>query len=406
MRAPGIFSAFSLLIALTVTAVPRTAVAAGASRHATAIDVRATDRGRISSSSHRLYGGAHLQRAAGEERPAADHRCSRRRSQGRAGCDRAAGGPGRWRDGPGLQLRFAEHRALLGDAARGREILGDGRGQTPLDHARSGQAGHPRSTGGKTRAGAHARGQKSSSVRDVRFDHGRLEDKIVVELSETARYRHSNPSSTRSVLVIEDAALPEGLARTLDVAAFGGLVRSVSSYANEGRQARGLDRRRALERGDERGHAQRDELVWSFFRPGSLPSSTTGVGTRRRGCASSAHGPRRGGAQRHPGDPRRLRECDAGAGRAHRGSGPGCGVHAGSARRSRHVTPAGASISTSRTPTSTTCCACSPTSAASTSSPPTTCRAPSRSACATCPGIRRSTSCSRPRASAWCGRAT
>jgi type IV pilus assembly protein PilQ len=287
MRASGIFSAFSLLIALTVTAVPRTAVAAGASRHATAIDVRATDRGgsarvaidftavptfsaRLEKSGRRLI----------IDVPDADLKGAPGAIVQRAGL---VGGvmAQAFSSGSRNTARFLV--TLLEDAKYSVTVEGK-RLLITLVPGKLGVLDQPVAKRAPARTPAV---QKSSSIRDVRFDHGRLEDKITIELSETARYRQSNPSSTRSLLVIEDAALPEGLARTLDVAAFGGFVRSVSSYTKkDGKREVLIDVERSSEVTSE-VVLNGANLVWSFYRPGSLPPSATGVG-RDGGAARRA----------------------------------------------------------------------------------------------------------------------
>jgi type IV pilus assembly protein PilQ len=127
----------------------------------------------------------------------------------------------------------------------------------------------------------------AARVNDVRFEHTKLEDKVIVELSESASFKQSSPSRERSLLVIEGATLPEGLVRTLDVSAFGGSLRSVSSYVN-GRGGRGvaIDVERSAEVKSE-VRQRGTTLVWSFYVPGSLPSSMTGV-ARDGGAARRA----------------------------------------------------------------------------------------------------------------------
>jgi type IV pilus assembly protein PilQ len=73
------------------------------------------------------------------------------------------------------------------------------------------------------------------TLRDVRFEHGNNQDRIVLELSAIPAYSQSARSATRSVLVLDDVALPAALARTLDVGAFGGVVHAISSYRKDGK---------------------------------------------------------------------------------------------------------------------------------------------------------------------------
>jgi type IV pilus assembly protein PilQ len=115
-------------------------------------------------------------------------------------------------------------------------------------------------------------------VEDVRFEHGTTEDRVLIRLSEPARFSQAAPDKARAVLLLEGARLPKQLARTLDVSAFGGFVASVSSYGRTGSADTvviEVERQRdAQSRVSRRGNT----LVWSFFKAGSLPSSITGVG--------------------------------------------------------------------------------------------------------------------------------
>jgi type IV pilus assembly protein PilQ len=288
MRASGIFSAFSLLIALTVTAVPRPAAASGASRHATAIDVRATDRGgsaqvAIDFTSVPTF-SARLEKNGRRlivDVPDADLKGAPGAIVRRAGL---VGGvmAQAFSSGPRKTARFLV--TLLEDAKYSVTV----EGKRLLITLVPGKMGILDQPVAKPAAPAPGRAvRQNTDVRDVRFDHGRLEDKIVIELSEAPRYRQSSPSATRSLLVIEDAELPEGLARTLDVAAFGGFVRSVSSYAKkDGKREVLIDVERSSEVTSE-VTLNGSNLVWSFYRPGSLPPSATGVG-RDGGAARRA----------------------------------------------------------------------------------------------------------------------
>ena len=113
-------------------------------------------------------------------------------------------------------------------------------------------------------------------VSDIRFEHTKLEDKVLVDLGNGAKYRQSGGTAGRSTLIIEGALLPEALVRKLDVSAFGGLVGAVSSYVDA------KTRNVVVEvESDARVATQiaknGSTLVWSFFKPGTLPSTRTGV---------------------------------------------------------------------------------------------------------------------------------
>lgn len=116
----------------------------------------------------------------------------------------------------------------------------------------------------------------SARISDLRFEHGKLEDKVLIDLSSGAKLRQSAAGRGRFMLVIEGAALPEALVRKLDVSAFGGLVSAVSSFVD----AKTGDV--IVEVEGEAGTVaqisrQGSGVVWSFYKPGTLPSTRTGV---------------------------------------------------------------------------------------------------------------------------------
>ncbi len=113
------------------------------------------------------------------------------------------------------------------------------------------------------------------AVADLKFAREPYRDVIAVDLDGRARFRHENGSKGRSTLIIRNATLPEALARTLDVGAFGGDVHAITSYVR-GRDvivevARDTRVTSSVER-----HGNR--LIWAFYEPGSLPSTVTGLG--------------------------------------------------------------------------------------------------------------------------------
>ncbi len=112
------------------------------------------------------------------------------------------------------------------------------------------------------------------SVKDVHYEYQKLRDQVLISLDGVPEYRQQNGADGRSSLILRRTKLPEGLMRTLDVTAFGGGVLSISSYPKNGNVVIDVDRSEDLtSRVERRG----DTLVWSFFKPGSLPASMTGV---------------------------------------------------------------------------------------------------------------------------------
>lgn len=113
-------------------------------------------------------------------------------------------------------------------------------------------------------------------VLDVRYEHEPGEDRVVIELSGQVKPRTSSRKGNSAELILAGAQIPDALERRLEVAAFGGPLGSVSSF--QGRDGGGVTvevekARDARSRVMVEGNA----IVWSFFRPGSLPASSTGV---------------------------------------------------------------------------------------------------------------------------------
>ncbi|WP_245678415.1 type IV pilus secretin PilQ [Chondromyces crocatus] len=69
-----------------------------------------------------------------------------------------------------------------------------------------------------------------ATVSDIRFDHRSGHDRIIVEMTAIPSFTQSSPAPGRLVLELKGARLPDRLQRTLDVGAFGGMVRSISSF--------------------------------------------------------------------------------------------------------------------------------------------------------------------------------
>ncbi len=72
-----------------------------------------------------------------------------------------------------------------------------------------------------------------ANLSKVRFEHGSAVDRVIVELSALPSYRHTTVSATRSILELRNVRVAEGLIRQLDVRAFGGNVRAISTYRHK-----------------------------------------------------------------------------------------------------------------------------------------------------------------------------
>jgi type IV pilus assembly protein PilQ len=119
-------------------------------------------------------------------------------------------------------------------------------------------------------------GQASAAgVTDVRYRKEARIEVIEIDLDGRASFRSEDASKGRSRLIVRDVRVPGALERKLDVASFGGDVQSVSTVA-EGRDVViEVERDPRLSSSVER---RGNRLVWTFFEPGTLPSTMTGVG--------------------------------------------------------------------------------------------------------------------------------
>lgn len=112
-------------------------------------------------------------------------------------------------------------------------------------------------------------------VSDVQFAHKTHRDVVEIHLDSRARFLLENGSNGRSTLVIRGGMLPKSLTRTLDVGAYGGDVHSVSSFQRDSDVVFEARRDTKITSSVERVG---NKLQWTFYEPGSLHSSLTGMG--------------------------------------------------------------------------------------------------------------------------------
>ena len=124
---------------------------------------------------------------------------------------------------------------------------------------------------------APAASDAPAAVRTVRFERANGEDRVLVELSEVARYREPTSSTGHAELVIEAARLPEGLVRTLDVTSFGGKVSAVSSYPTPSDPRSVTLQVDVAEGMSNRVERRGSTLVWSFYDPAKQAPSQSGI---------------------------------------------------------------------------------------------------------------------------------
>jgi type IV pilus assembly protein PilQ len=124
-------------------------------------------------------------------------------------------------------------------------------------------------------------------IKDIRFEHGTSEDRVVIDLSEIPEYREGRPGSASRALVLPRAKLPKELMRTLDVSAFGGPISSISSFSSNADKDSVVIEVESSGAADTRISRRGSALVWSFFKAGNMPSTLSGVG-RDGGVARKA----------------------------------------------------------------------------------------------------------------------
>jgi len=127
-------------------------------------------------------------------------------------------------------------------------------------------------------ADAPAPSPKNVGLQRVRYQNAERSDSVILHLSGRPTYTQSSPRTGVSRLVLRGATVDPDTERTLDVSAFGGTIRSISTYRSRQAQAGVII---DVERADSAVGAinfEGDQLIWTFALPGDLPSSLTGVG--------------------------------------------------------------------------------------------------------------------------------
>jgi type IV pilus assembly protein PilQ len=119
--------------------------------------------------------------------------------------------------------------------------------------------------------------EQSPRLVDVRFEHHADEDDVVIELSSIPRFSAEKSPSGRPRLVLSGTEMGEKLERALDVAAFGGLVTTVSTFHDAANQRAVTLEAEADQNTESRVSRRGGALVWSFYKAGTLPASVTGI---------------------------------------------------------------------------------------------------------------------------------
>jgi type IV pilus assembly protein PilQ len=154
----------------------------------------------------------------------------------------------------------------------------------PPDSGTSSPPAGPPPAAGKTPPSADAAAAGSTpgeipSVSKIDFARRDNSDWVTIRVSGYASYSEEQAQPGRSRLVIVGARLGEGLPETLDVRAFGGNVKSIQSSYDSKRRAAIIDVESGTHVVRSLVSAQEGQLTWSFFEPGAVHSSMTGVGS-------------------------------------------------------------------------------------------------------------------------------
>src|SRR5262249_39039820 len=110
----------------------------------------------------------------------------------------------------------------------------------------------------------------------VDFEHHGDHDEVVVSLSAIPKYTETRSESGRPPLVFQDTRIAEELEQKRDVSAFGGLVTAVSSFGDASKRTVTLEAESDGELATRIGR-RGSSLLWTLFKPGSMPASVTGV---------------------------------------------------------------------------------------------------------------------------------
>ncbi len=122
---------------------------------------------------------------------------------------------------------------------------------------------------------AQIRTTTESAVSGLHFDHKTGRDVLEIVLDSRARFRVENTSKGRSILILRDTVLPKELSRVLDVDAYDGDVHKISAFSKGGDVILEAKRNTHVTSSVER---KGNTLLWTFYQPGSLHSSLTGMG--------------------------------------------------------------------------------------------------------------------------------
>ncbi|WP_437596948.1 type IV pilus secretin PilQ [Sorangium sp. So ce590] len=124
---------------------------------------------------------------------------------------------------------------------------------------------------------AAAPAPEPATITDVRFEHQATLDRVIIELSSIPSYRESTGRAGRRVIELSGVRLPDALQRKLDVGAFGGPVRAISTFRRNSDGSRVVVEVEQAEGAAGALAREGNALVLSVAK-GALPSTLSGIG--------------------------------------------------------------------------------------------------------------------------------
>lgn len=124
---------------------------------------------------------------------------------------------------------------------------------------------------------AAAPAREPATITDVRFEHQATLDRVIIELSSIPSYRESTGRAGRRVIELSGVRLPDALQRKLDVGAFGGPVRAISTFRRNSDGSRVVVEVEQAEGAVGALGREGNALVLSVAK-GALPPTLSGIG--------------------------------------------------------------------------------------------------------------------------------
>jgi type IV pilus assembly protein PilQ len=122
-----------------------------------------------------------------------------------------------------------------------------------------------------------AKTEEVTRVDDIRFEHGKLEDRVVVRAFPPPTHASSSATSAGTRIVLDGASLPPQLARILDVGAYAGKLTKIATFSDPAQADRVILEVEHAPGTQHRLVREAGALVFEFYASADLPTSLTGV---------------------------------------------------------------------------------------------------------------------------------